>query len=207
MSRSLRDQLRDARHVAERAEQGRRVAVERANVYDKREHATAARAAEAQARAEKLADRLRTADQDVEPLRAQVAELSAALERATSELAVQTAAAEGKAETEAALAVTQESLSTAEADRTRLTAQVEDLQMRLTVAEATAQEATARAATAEAHAASVVEEHTSAFDERRREMNRLRREHEKATQAVSAAEAELEQLRSSGLRGLLRGRR
>ena len=207
MSRSLRDQLRDTRHVAERAEQGRRVAVERANVYDRRERATAARAAEAQARAERLADRLATAGQDVDPLRVQVAELSATLEHATSELAVQTAAAEGKAQTEATLAVTQESLSTAEADRTRLTAQVEDLQTRLTAAEATAQEATTRAATAEAHAASVVEEHETAFDERRREMNRLRREHEKATQAASAADAELEQLRSSGLRGLLRGKR
>ncbi len=95
---------------------------------------------------------------------------------------MQTAAAEGKAQTEAALAVTQESLSTAEADRTRLAAQVEDLQTRLAAAQATAEEATTRAAAAEAHAASVVEEHESAFDERRREMNRLRREHEKATQ-------------------------
>ena len=47
---------------------------------------------------------------------------------------MQTAAAEGKAQTEAALAVMQESLNTAEADRTQLAAQVEDLQTQLAAA-------------------------------------------------------------------------
>ena len=204
MSQSLPEQLRQARAAAERAEQSRKTAVERARVYEDREKAAAARAAEAQARAERLAERLAAIGEEQEPFRVKIGELTTELEQVKSERDAAIAKAERAGETEARLAGLEQSLRESEAARAELGSQLETARGQLQAAKQAAGEARAgetAAKTAEAEAKSALAERETALDERRQELNRLRRQAEKAEAARAAAEAELEGLRGGGLLG------
>ena len=206
MDVSLTAQLRQARAAAERAEQSRKTAVERAHVYEEREKAAAARALEAQTRAERLAERLAEHLAEVgrehEPLQAEIARLTAQLEQTQSERDAAAATAARAAEIEARLDAAQESLHEAESERAALAAQLEDIKTRLHAAEQTAAEAQA----AQQQSADALAQHEAAYDERRKELNRVRRQAEKAESDLAKAQAELASQRDRGALSFLRRR-
>ena len=202
-------QFQRERARAERAEEGRKAAVVRADALEDRAKKAERQAREAQHRAERLADLLANAGGEVEPLRTELRALKSELETANERIAASDAvatSANGRAEDLAA------QLAEAEQANATLSSQQTSLTERATFYEQAAKESAASLAAAAA-AQSAAEQRTAELEakldeqhsQHRTELNRITRERDQLQKTLATTEAQLEAARS-GLGGALRRR-
>ena len=202
-------QFQRERARAERAEEGRKAAVVRADALEDRAKRAERQAREAQHRAERLADLLANAGGEVEPLRTELRALKGELEAANGKIVASeqaaTSANDRAEELAAQLAEAKQANATLSAQQASLTEKATFYEQAAKESAASLAAAAAAQSAAEQRAAELEAKLDEQHSQHRTELNRITRERDQLQKTLAAAEAQLEAARS-GLGGALRRR-
>ena len=209
LGRPMADQLRVERARAERAEASRKTAVARADALEERARQAEKQARDLRAHLDRLAAKLSTSGEEIEPLRNELRETRAELDALRSRAEESALSAESA---NAQVAGLTQRAELAEHERDRLRLAHTELTEKSTFYEQAAKEASsslAAASAAQVEAEKQAADAQAALDARheefRQERNRLSRENDRLQKEVERLQAELDAAQS-GLGGALRRR-